>query len=85
VSEVFERIKGRIQVVEGDPVAHFGQRWTSESSVSLQRVDQVWMSLVLRWLQQWVFTPAQAEHLMVIIRAQTLAAPSARAPEADTP
>ena len=33
--------------------------------------DAALMALTLQWLQQWTFTPMEAEHLMVIIRAQT--------------
>lgn len=46
-------------------------RYTVEAEINEQPVDQAWMSLVLRWLQTWTFTKDQAEHLMVIIRAQT--------------
>lgn len=70
-SREFEDIRRRIQIVGSDPVAYFGQRWTTTSRVEPQPVDQAWMSLVLQWLQTWTFTPAQAMHLMVIIRAQT--------------
>jgi len=70
VNEI-DKIRRRIQIVWSDPVAYFGQRWTTTSKVEPQRVDQAWMSLVLQWLQTWRFTPAQAEHLMVIIRGQT--------------
>ena len=39
--------------------------------ISPQPVNAAWMSLVIQWLKTWTFTPAQAEHLMVILRAQT--------------
>lgn len=34
-------------------------------------MDVEMMALLLRWLQQFTLTPYQAEHLMVILRAQT--------------
>jgi len=45
-------------------------RYTVEADIDPQPVDQAWMSLVLRWLQTWTFTTAQADHLIVIIRGQ---------------
>jgi hypothetical protein len=72
MSKEFDAIKERIQVVHSDPVAYFGQRWTTTSVVQARPVDQEWMAVVLSWLRNWAFTEAQAEHLMVIIRAQTV-------------
>ena len=45
-------------------------RYIVEAEIEEQPVDQTWMSLVLRWLQTWQFTQAQADHLIVIIKGQ---------------
>lgn len=66
-----EKIRERIQVIHSDPAAYFGQRETT-SKVEISPVDQAWMGFMLTWFQTWAFTPAQADHLMMIIRAQTI-------------